>query len=84
MGKSSKGLCGLLPRARSAALTVLTADKRDIFYRLGKSEGYRARSAYKLIQLDEHFQLFGPDIKRVVDLCAAPGSWSQVLSKRLK
>ncbi|KAI4271149.1 MAG: hypothetical protein LQ337_006204 [Flavoplaca oasis] len=57
-------------------------DKRDAYYRLAKEQGWRARSAFKLIQLDEHFNLF-KDVTRVVDLCAAPGSWSQVLSRVL-
>ena len=43
----------------------------------------RARSAFKLLQIDERFNLF-KDVTKVVDLCAAPGSWSQVLSKKLK
>ncbi|VDD75347.1 unnamed protein product [Mesocestoides corti] len=63
-------------------------DKRDIFYRLAKEEGWRARSAYKLLQIDKEFDILSKDhegnpVTRVVDLCAAPGSWSQVLSKRL-
>ncbi|KAJ4349364.1 tRNA (uridine-2'-O-)-methyltransferase trm7 [Didymosphaeria variabile] len=57
-------------------------DKRDAYYRLAKEEGWRARSAYKLLQLDEEFNLF-ESVTRVVDLCAAPGSWSQVLSRVL-
>ncbi|KAF2275494.1 uridine-2'-O--methyltransferase TRM7 [Westerdykella ornata] len=57
-------------------------DKRDAYYRLAKEEGWRARSAYKLVQLDEEFNLF-ENVTRVVDLCAAPGSWSQVLSRVL-
>jgi tRNA (cytidine32/guanosine34-2'-O)-methyltransferase len=57
-------------------------DKRDAYYRLAKEQGWRARSAFKLIQLDEQFNLF-EDVARVVDLCAAPGSWSQVLSRIL-
>ncbi|KAI9826603.1 MAG: hypothetical protein M1832_006199 [Thelocarpon impressellum] len=57
-------------------------DKRDAYYRLAKEQGWRARSAYKLIQLDEEINLF-EDVTRVVDLCAAPGSWSQVLSRVL-
>lgn len=57
-------------------------DKRDAYYRLAKEEGWRARSAYKLLQLDEQFDLFS-GVTRVVDLCAAPGSWSQVLSRVL-
>lgn len=57
-------------------------DKRDLYYRRAKEEGWRARSAFKLLQLNDEFQLF-QGIKRVVDLCAAPGSWSQVLSREL-
>ncbi|KAK7911546.1 FtsJ-like methyltransferase [Apiospora marii] len=57
-------------------------DKRDAYYRLAKEQGWRARSAFKLLQLDEEFDLFA-DVTRVVDLCAAPGSWSQVLSRVL-
>ena len=58
-------------------------DKRDVYYRLAKEEGWRARSAFKLLQINDEFQIF-KDVKRVVDLCAAPGSWSQVLSKKLR
>ncbi|KAJ8346573.1 hypothetical protein SKAU_G00279740 [Synaphobranchus kaupii] len=58
-------------------------DKRDIYYRLAKEEGWRARSAFKLLQLDEEFNLF-KGVRRAVDLCAAPGSWSQVLSRKLQ
>eukprot|EP00794_Sanderia_malayensis_P016182 gene16182-17808_t len=57
-------------------------DKRDVYYRLAKEGGWRARSAFKLLQLDEEFNLF-EGVHKVVDLCAAPGSWSQVLSKKL-
>lgn len=57
-------------------------DKRDLYYRRAKEEGYRARSAFKLLQINEEFNIFS-GVKRVVDLCAAPGSWSQVLSKEL-
>ena len=57
-------------------------DKRDIYYRLAKEQGWRARSAFKLLQIDEEFDIFA-GVKRCVDLCAAPGSWSQVLSRRL-
>ncbi|AQZ09479.1 TRM7 (YBR061C) [Zygosaccharomyces parabailii] len=59
-------------------------DKRDLYYRKAKEQGYRARSAFKLLQLNEEFHfLDDPELKRVVDLCAAPGSWSQVLSRKL-
>ena len=55
-------------------------DKRDIYYRKAKEVGFRARSAFKLLQLDEQFQLLD-GVHRVVDLCAAPGSWSQVSAR---
>lgn len=58
-------------------------DKRDLYYRRAKEEGYRARSAFKLLQLNEQFNIF-EGLEKVVDLCAAPGSWSQVLSRELK
>jgi tRNA (cytidine32/guanosine34-2'-O)-methyltransferase len=61
----------------------LSRDKRDVFYRRAKEKGYRARSAFKLLQLDSEFHLF-EGVTRAVDLCAAPGSWSQVLSDRLE
>lgn len=57
-------------------------DKRDTYYRLAKEQGWRARSAFKLLQIDEEFNIF-ENVSRVVDLCAAPGSWSQVLSRVL-
>ncbi|KAJ3328265.1 putative tRNA (cytidine(32)/guanosine(34)-2'-O)-methyltransferase, partial [Kappamyces sp. JEL0680] len=58
-------------------------DKRDIYYRLAKEQGWRARSAFKLLQINEEQDLF-TGVSRVVDLCAAPGSWSQVLSKQFR
>lgn len=60
-----------------------TKDKQDIFYRKAKEEGWRARSAFKLLQIHEQFNIFN-GVTRAVDLCAAPGSWSQVLTKRLR
>ena len=57
--------------------------KKDIYVRQSKIDGYRARSAYKLIEIDEKFKIFKNGIS-VIDLGAAPGSWSQYSSKRIK
>ncbi|XP_015126678.1 putative tRNA (cytidine(32)/guanosine(34)-2'-O)-methyltransferase isoform X2 [Diachasma alloeum] len=57
-------------------------DKRDIYYRKAKEEGWRARSAFKLLQIDSEFEIL-KGVTKAVDLCAAPGSWSQVLSRKL-
>lgn len=60
----------------------LSKDKRDIYYRKAKEQGWRARSAFKLLQIDEKFNILD-GVTKAVDLCAAPGSWSQVLSRKL-
>ena len=57
--------------------------RRDIDVRQSKVDGYRARSAYKLIELDEKFKIFKGGIN-VIDIGAAPGSWSQYASKVIK
>ncbi len=57
--------------------------RRDTFVRQSKIDGYRARSAYKLIEIDEKFKIFRGGM-HVVDLGAAPGSWSQYASKVVK
>jgi len=57
--------------------------RSDIYVRKSKIEGYRARSAYKLIEIDEKFKIFKGGIC-VVDIGAAPGSWSQYASKIVK
>jgi len=57
--------------------------RRDIYVRKSKIDGYRARSAYKLIEIDEKFKIFKNGIS-VIDLGAAPGSWSQYSSKKVK
>ena len=57
--------------------------RRDIYVRKSKVDGYRARSAYKLIEIDEKFKIFKGGVS-VVDIGAAPGSWSQYASKVVK
>ncbi|MDC3120131.1 RlmE family RNA methyltransferase [Candidatus Pelagibacter sp.] len=57
--------------------------RRDAYVRQSKVDGYRARSAYKLIEIDEKFKIFKGGLS-VVDIGAAPGSWSQYASKIVK
>ena len=57
--------------------------RRDTYVRQSKVDGYRARSAYKLIEIDEKFKIFKGGLT-VIDIGAAPGSWSQYASKVAK
>ena len=57
--------------------------RRDIYVRQSKVDGYRARSAYKLIEIDEKFKIFKGGLS-VIDIGAAPGSWSQYALKASK
>ena len=57
--------------------------RRDIYVRQSKVDGYRARSAYKLIEINEKFKIFKGGMN-VIDIGAAPGSWSQYASKVVK
>jgi 23S rRNA (uridine2552-2'-O)-methyltransferase len=55
--------------------------KRDMYTKKAKSEGYRSRAAYKLLQIDKKFKLFHSN-QTVIDLCGAPGGFSQIARDR--
>ena len=55
----------------------------DPYVKLAQKEGYRARAAYKLMEIDDKDRLIKPGMT-IVDLGSAPGSWSQVAVQRLK
>jgi 23S rRNA (uridine2552-2'-O)-methyltransferase len=61
----------------------INKQKRDIFVRQSKIEGYRSRAVYKLKEIDEKFKILKNGIS-LVDLGAAPGSWSQYVVKKVK
>jgi 23S rRNA (uridine2552-2'-O)-methyltransferase len=61
----------------------INKQRRDIYVRKSQVDGYRARSAYKLIEIDQKFKIFKNGIS-VIDLGASPGSWSQYVSKSVK
>jgi len=83
-----------MTRARQAKQRVRTARGRpvastrwlerqlnDPYVHRAREEGYRARSAYKLIEIDAKHRILQPG-RKVCDLGAAPGSWSQVAARR--
>ena len=61
----------------------INKQRRDIYVRKSKSEGYRSRAIYKLKEIDEKFKIIKNGIN-IVDLGSAPGSWSQYLSEKSK
>ena len=61
----------------------INKQRRDIFVRKSKVEGYKSRAVYKLQEIDENFKIFKNGTS-VIDLGAAPGSWSQYALKAAK
>ena len=59
---------------------MATYDRKDHLYKKAKTEGFRSRAAYKLIELDKKFSLF-KSVNSVLDLGCAPGSWLEVVVK---
>ena len=71
-------------RKRSLSSTLwLERQLNDPYVARAKREGYRSRAAYKLLEMDERFNLLKPG-GRIIDLGAAPGGWSQIAADRVK
>ena len=61
----------------------ISKQRRDIYVRKSKVDGYRSRAVYKLIEIDKKFNILKNGMS-LVDLGATPGSWSQYVSKYIK
>jgi 23S rRNA (uridine2552-2'-O)-methyltransferase len=68
-------------RRRPSSIRWLERQINDPYVAEAQRKGYRSRAAFKLQQLDDRFHLLGPG-KRVIDLGAAPGGWTQVAVER--
>jgi len=90
-----KGGLGSIESRRRKAVRVKAKSRRtessrkwlqrhlnDPYVAAAQSDGYRSRAAYKLLQLDEKFQLLKPNM-HVIDLGAAPGGWTQVTVQKI-
>ncbi|MCE2910437.1 MAG: RlmE family RNA methyltransferase [Burkholderiaceae bacterium] len=72
---------GMKPKSKKVNRAWLHDHMNDPYVRLAQKEGYRARAAYKLKEIDEALRLVKPG-QVVVDLGATPGAWSQYLRRR--
>jgi 23S rRNA (uridine2552-2'-O)-methyltransferase len=70
-------------KARPTSKAWMHEHLNDEFVKRAQREGFRARSAYKLIEIDDKDRLIKPGMI-IVDLGATPGSWSQVATQRLQ
>ena len=60
----------------------LDRQSRDVYVKQAQKEGYRSRSAFKLIEINDKFKILKPSMK-VVDLGSSPGGWSQILASKI-
>ena len=68
---------------RSQTRKWLAKQTSDPFVKQANSQGYRSRAAFKLLELDKRYHLFKKGMQ-VLDVGAAPGSWSQVAARILR
>ena len=61
----------------------INKQRRDVYVRQSKVDGYRSRAVYKLIEIDKKFKILKNGIS-LIDLGCAPGSWSQYIAKKIK
>ena len=61
----------------------INKQRRDLYVRMSKKEGYRSRAVFKLKEIDEKYKILKNGIS-LIDLGAAPGSWSQYIIRKLK
>ncbi|OPB31199.1 RlmE family RNA methyltransferase [Bartonella sp. AR 15-3] len=88
-GRGGSGSKALYQRIKKKAGTIKSSSRRwlerhlnDPYVHKSKVDGYRSRSAYKLIEIDERYKIFKKG-QKVIDLGAAPGGWCQVVSRKV-
>jgi len=80
--RGTMGLMKVKTQSKKVNKAWLNDHVNDTYVKLAKSEGYRARAAYKLKEIDESLGLIKPGYT-VVDLGSTPGAWSQYVRRRL-
>ena len=79
--RTTKEVVKTARRRKNSSTRWLQRQINDPYVRLAKAEGKRSRAAYKIIQIDEKFNIFDKG-SSVLDLGAAPGSWTEVALER--
>ena len=69
-----------MPKRKSSSRSWLREHQQDVYVRLAKRNGYRSRSSYKLLEINERDRIIEPGMN-VLDLGSSPGGWSQVASQ---
>ena len=67
---------------KNASTKWLLRQLNDPFVKKARSEGYRSRAAFKILEIDKKFHIFKHGLK-VVDIGSAPGGWSEVVIKKV-
>lgn len=80
--KNLRPLFRIIRRHNSSSHAWLERQRKDVYKKMSRYDNYRARSAYKLIQIDDKYKFLKPG-KIVIEAGAAPGSWTQVIAERL-
>ncbi len=70
-------------KLKPSSVRWVERQQKDTYVKSANQDGYRSRAAYKLIELDDKFRIFRVG-QNIVDLGAAPGSWTQVAVSRVK
>ena len=79
--RTTKEVVKTARRRKNSSTRWLQRQINDPYVRQAKAEGKRSRAAYKIIQIDEKFNIFNKG-NSVLDLGAAPGSWTEVALER--
>ncbi|CBI76795.1 cell division protein ftsJ [Bartonella clarridgeiae 73] len=89
-GRGGSGSHALYQRVKKRAGTIKASSRRwlerhlnDPYVHQSKVDGYRSRSAYKLIEIDERYKIFKKG-QKIIDLGAAPGGWCQVAAHKVE
>lgn len=71
----------LKKKFKNSSVQWINRQINDCFAKQSKQDGYRARSAYKLLEIEKKFRLL-KNTKKIIDLGSSPGSWSQVAREK--